>query len=114
MKLDRNENADGCGKYALINLRTLNQVAGYVDTSQRWTPQVQAALETLKSTGALEFGRTGEPDEFFVIKLKDKFAMAALLAYANAIAADDPEFAEQVHELAWRSGLCNPYCKNPD
>lgn len=55
MKLDRNTNADGRGKYALINLRT-NQV--------QWG--------------------TEPGDQFFVIKYKDKFAAPALMAYAEA------------------------------
>lgn len=55
MKLDRNINPDGKGKYALINLRT-NQV--------QWG------------------GDGGE--QFFVIKYKDRFAAPALRAYAKA------------------------------
>jgi hypothetical protein len=55
MKLDRNSNSDGRGKYAFFNLRT-NQV---------------------------EWGDT--PEEFFVIKLKDEFAFEALSAYADAV-----------------------------
>ena len=86
MKLDRNENPNGKGKYALLNLRT----------------------------DKIEWGLVGEPDEFFVIKLKDKHAQAALAAYANSIAHDDPEFAEQVMGLAMRAGTNNPYCKDPD
>jgi hypothetical protein len=86
MKLDRNVNANGSGKYALINLRN-NKV---------------------------EWGFTGQPDEFFVIKLKDKNARIALLAYADSVACDDPEFAKEVRELADRSGSFSPYCKKPD
>ena len=86
MKLDRNENINGKGKYALLNLRTNKIEWGYVD----------------------------EPDEFFVIKLRDKYAKDALEAYAAAIIHDDPEFAEQVIELAMRAGPDSPYCKEPD
>ena len=59
MKLDRNVNPDGRGKYALINLRT-NKV---------------------------EWGGEGG-QQFFVLKYKDKFAAPALRAYAKAVMAE--------------------------
>jgi len=55
MKLDRNINPDGKGKYALINLRK----------------------------NIVEWG--GGDGQFFVIKYKDIFAAPALKAYANAV-----------------------------
>lgn len=59
MKLDRNINPDGKGKYALLNLR--------------------------KNT--VEWGT--EPEgQFFVIKYKDFFAVPALKAYAKAVLAE--------------------------
>lgn len=89
MKLDRNKNPDGKGKYALINLRT----------------------------NTIQWGG-GEPGEqFFVLKYKDKFAHFALTAYADAVAreasslkSDDPmqrellEFAAEIQaeaQAAW-------------
>lgn len=56
MKLDRNVNTDGRGKYALINLR---------DNTVQWggTPQ----------------------EQFFVLKYKDIFASHALSAYAKSV-----------------------------
>lgn len=86
MKLDRNLNPDGKGKYALINLRT----------------------------NKIEFGRIDTEDEFFVIKLRDRNARAALLAYATEIDARDPEFAAEVVQLAERSGTQSRFCKDPD
>ena len=86
MKLDRNENVNGLGKYALINLRT-NEV---------------------------QWGRVGNDDEFFVIKLKDRNAQEALLAYAHSIEPKDPEFAKEVRALANRSGPNHPACRDPD
>ncbi len=59
MKLDRNINPNGKGKYALINLRT-NQV--------QWGTEPNG--------------------QFFVIKYKDKFAEPALRAYAAACMAE--------------------------
>lgn len=86
MKLDRNTNSDGHGKYALLNLR--------------------------KNT--IEWGAPGSPDEFFVIKLRDVHSTAALRAYADSIQESDPEFANEVRELARRSGYCLKDCKEPD
>lgn len=86
MKMDRNINPDGRGKYALLNLRT-NQV---------------------------QWGLVGEEDEFFVIKLKDKYARDALLAYARAAYADDIDWSMEVADLAERAGAQSPFCKAPD
>lgn len=86
MKLDRNISPTALGKYALINLRT-NQV---------------------------QWGYVGAEDEFFVIKLKDANAHAALMAYAKCAEIFDPEFAAEVRELAERSGPKHPLCKVPD
>lgn len=85
MKLDRNTSKDGKGKYSITNNRT----------------------------GKVEHGDTPEA-EFFVIKLKDKYAQDALVAYANAAAQDDTEYANEVMELALRSGPAHPLCKMPD
>lgn len=114
MKLDRNINEDALGKYAVINLRKLNVACGNPATFQRWTPAVQQALKTLEEVGALEWGTTGAPDEFFLLKLKDKYAEPGLRAYAAAAREDDPEYADQVQELAARSGRFSPFCKAPD
>ena len=78
------------------------------------TPEVAAALRTLEEAGALEWGKTGEHDEFFPIKLKDENAAYALVAYASAAARKDPEFGAAVNELAQRAGQKSPYCKTPD
>lgn len=89
MKLDRNLNADGLGKYELKNLRT-----GQVVT---------------------DCG-VGEEHEFFVIMLKDECAQAALYAYAQGaeFRLGDQEWADEVRELARRSGPASPFCKTPD
>jgi hypothetical protein len=114
MKMDRDVTDDGLGKYAVINLRKLNETCGNAGTFQRWTPEVQAALDTLESVGVLEWGRTGEPDEFFLIKLKDQHAMHALMAYHASAYKDDREFADEVRQMALRSGPFHPLCKKPD
>lgn len=78
MRLDRNTNSDGSGKYALINLRKLRELRKMPfdwRTKRTWTvPKAAIAL--------------GGKDQFFVIKYKDKFAAPALHAYANAVLAE--------------------------
>lgn len=105
MKLDRNLNPSGKGKYALVNLRK-------IDGDPR-TPQEMAAA-ILAQPEAVELGIVGGPDEFWLIKLKDKYAAPALQAYADAAQADDPEFAKEVREMVKRAGPSSPFCKSPD
>jgi hypothetical protein len=105
MKLDRNLNPSGKGKYALINLRKLQ---GDPRTSQG----IAAAI--VESPESVEFGIVGAPDEFWLIKLKDKYAAAALQAYADAARVDDPEFSDQVQAMVERAGTKSPFCKAPD
>ena len=114
MKMDRNLNDDGIGKYAVINLRRLNDLCGHVGTFRRWTPAVEQALMTLENLEVLDWGRTGAPDEFFLIRLRDKHAMHALMAYHASVYKDDPEFANEVRDMALRSGPFHPLCKAPD
>jgi len=87
MKLKRNTTPDGMCKYSLIEHDKDDHV---------------------------EHGLPGTENEFFVIKLKDKHAYAALDAYAHSVENDDPEFAAEVRELSLRSGPLHPNCKQPD
>jgi len=105
MKLDRDINSNGKGKYALLNLRKL---PGDLRTPQELADAILAHPE------AVEWGCVGEQDEFFVIKLKDKYANSALHAYAQAAMADDPEYADAVSQMTDRAGLNSPFCKRPD
>lgn len=78
MKLDRNTNADGRGKYALILMRSLT------DT------QADAVLDTATDTvcvGSNQIirGTESDKDQFFVLKYKDVFTFPALIAYAAAV-----------------------------
>lgn len=86
MKLDRNINPNGKGKYALLNLRT----------------------------NKIEWGTVGTEEEFFLIKLKDRHSKAALIAYARSIEDSDMEFANEVYGMAARAGEDSPFCKDPD
>lgn len=106
MQLDRDINQDGKGKYALINLRKLP--GGRIDTA------ADLAAAILANPESVEFGRVGDPDEFWVVKLKDKHAEEALRAYAVAASGDDIQYAAAVERLAGRAGPNSPFCKAPD
>lgn len=133
MKLDRNINGDGKGKYALIRLRPLYAEQADADSESVRSPtagdrarKVWAAIRTLERAGILDWGVVGQPDEFFVIKLRDKYAAAAIKAYADAAmddsaretlpdrAKDKAQWALQVQAMSERAGDLNPFCKEPD
>ncbi len=105
MKLDRNLNPSGKGKYAVINLRKI--------PGDPRTPQELAAA-ILANPECVEFGTVGTPDEFWLIKLKDANADAALFGYAGKALTQDPEYAAEVAEMAKRAGKNSPFCKQPD
>lgn len=105
MQLDRNINPTGKGKYALINMRK-------IEGDPRTAEDLAAAI--LAHPEAVEFGTAGTPGEFFVIKLKDEHAQAALDAYAQSAAAQDIQYAAEIERLAARSGSNHPNCKRPD
>lgn len=57
----------------------------------------------------------GGDNEHFVIMLKDRYARAALLGYAQAAAEDGQTlYAEDVTGLANRAGPKHKLCKTPD
>ena len=103
MKLDRTINNDGKGKYALLRLRR---------QANPISPELMECAEKLKAAGLLEFNDNPESD-FFVIKLKDKYAAPALGAYAAAALRDDPEYAEEIFTLAGMAAA-HPNQKLPD
>ncbi len=105
MQLDRDINPDGKGKYALLNLRK-------IPGDPRTPEELAAAI--LAHPEAVEWGCVGQQDEFFVVKLKDKYAGAALHAYAREALTDDPEYANAVSQMTDRAGLNSPFCKRPD
>lgn len=112
MKLDRNINANRRGKYALLKLRKLNELAEPNDPFQEVDPAINAAIGVLEKAGILDWGNTPETD-FFLIRLKDKYAPQTLARYAAQAAADDPEYAQEVMTLS-HSAETNPFCKQPD
>ena len=103
MKLDRNINTNGWGKYALPKLRR---------QATPFTPELQECAQKLKDAGLLDFGDNPETD-FFVIRLKDKYAAPALGAYAAAVLRDDPEYAEEIFTLAGMAAA-HPNQRIPD
>lgn len=107
MRLDRNVNVGRMGKYALVNLRRYNELPP--DKAS----EALDLLSRLDSLGIIDKGVKGESDEFFVLKLKDKYAADALHAYANAAVDDDQEYAAEVAALATRSEH-HPDKKQPD
>jgi hypothetical protein len=108
MKLDRN---NGRGKYAIVNLREIERIGG---VSHGHNPDIAHALRILELNNLIEYGDVGSENEFFVIKLKDKYADAALARYAAMASSDDAEYANDVAAMAARSGVHHPNCKQPD
>lgn len=102
MKLDKNINKDGGGKYALLKLRKLLEIQQLgTDHSVR----IQQAVELLNSYKLLHCGDEGPGEQFFVMKYKDKFTAPALRAYAIAVehsaqADSTPEQIEGLVEYA--------------
>lgn len=97
MKLVRNTTQDGSCKYAAVRMDKIAEL------SQVDQQAACAALEMLADLGVLETGKAGSEEEFFLIKLKDNHAAAALWAYAKSVHGTDPEFSDEVAALARRS-----------
>lgn len=111
MKLDRNL-SNGMGKYALLKLRRLREMSSDTKRGLAYNA-VLSALRVLEHEGILDLG-DNQDAEFFVIRLKDLYAPLALNAYALAARRDDPEYAQEVAEMANRSGPRHPNVKRPD
>jgi hypothetical protein len=109
MKLDRNTNKRG--KYAIVNLREIERIGGVALGNN---PDIAHALRILETNDLIEYGEVGTENEFFVMKLKDKYADAALARYAAMASSDDPVYANDVAAMAARSGMNHPNCKRPD
>ena len=115
MKLDRNVNKDGKGKYAVVRLREIEKGT-----------EAYALLQRLHELGHLDWGRVGDPDEFFVIKLRDKYSSAAIQGYSDAVMTDAAKqvsiakydglvkYALEVQRLGERAGALSEFCKEPD
>lgn len=107
MKLDRNKNPDGRGKYALVQMRELGPDECELLRTRAGDDEKMITLPA----SAFRTGAESPGDMFFVLKYKDQFAAAALRAYARAVReevahllildANDPNgpSAEQRREL---------------
>ena len=113
MKLDRSINDNGRGKYALLKLRKLDEFTEQGAFGELAKP-IADAIKVLEDAGILDWGLDGSESEFFVMRLKDKYAGNALGHYALAAVKDDPEYAAEVMALAKRAGSNSPFCKEPD
>jgi len=113
MKLDRNINTNHKGKYALIKLRNVDLPLAPVVEIKPEDPlaPIERPLVSVPMD-AIDFGDTHDSD-FFVIRLKDKYAAAALTAYAQAAFDDDPEYASEVLFMA-ASALLRSNKRKPD
>lgn len=100
MKLDRNINPDGGGKYALLKMRRIREIK---EVGEKPHPHetkeyglnkaVIAAIGVLDRAGCIHWGNEGLGEQFFVMKYKDRFTSRALRAYAEAI--HDYRYAHQ-------------------
>ncbi len=121
MKLDRNVNGTGRGKYGLVNNRRLQEIVGPIGNSHNAANmaesdaiKVREAVKLLEQEGIIGWGLPNTESEFFVIKLRDRFAHVALVAYAQVAHWIDAEYAKDVRELADRAGPYSKFYKAPD
>lgn len=110
MRLIRNTTEDGRCKYALVRMDKIPALHGMEQD------RIKAALAVLEELEVLEYAGKGDPEEAFVIKLKDVNAPAALLAYAEAarVGTDrDKELSDDVFDLIGRAEY-HPHRHKPD
>lgn len=96
---------EGNGKYFVIELEKLPQRPTSV-------AELCAVLEEYPE--AINRGEVGSEDEFFVVKLKDVNAPAALMGYRASCQEFDCGPISLVESLISRAGQNSPYCKKPD
>ena len=99
MRLMRNTTADRKCKYALIRN---DKIAKLHDKGR---VAVENALVVLGFYGVLEDPAIGDPEEFFVIKLKDCNAAETLMTYSREAYRHDKELSADVEVLATRAEL---------
>ena len=105
MELDRDSNTNGKGKYALIKLR---EIEGFPQTKEKLSQSVA------DNPDCIDFGFKGDDSEFFVIRLKDKHATKALIAYLNSVLDDgDLQFANSMYDMINRA-MNHKNKKTPD
>ena len=101
MKLDRNTNRGGRGKYALVNMRKLvpllerqDRMHASMKKDGTWDGKdvlgsdelaLVEAFELLVNRGIVSLGNESPGDQFFVMKYKDKFTADGLSAYSRSV-----------------------------
>jgi hypothetical protein len=108
MRLNRDVNKSGRGKYAIVKLRKMPS-----DPGKR--ADCEHAMRILFENRVLTYGLPNTTEEFFVVMLKDEYAYEGLQAYAKA-AKDDGniDYAADIFELLARTGRFSPFRKRPD
>jgi hypothetical protein len=102
MKLDRNINVDGRGKYALVKLRLPMQ---YVRVGDYGSISSEALIQALADAGYIHIGNEGPGERFFVMKYKDKFTHFGLRSYANHVEAYAMQLLDKPGTVAQRLDL---------
>lgn len=88
MNLDRNTNRGGRGKYALARMRLLipiyekKEKEGSINDEEA---MILHSFEYLVKAGVIQLGTEDPGQQFFVMKYRDYFTPAALLAYGQAV-----------------------------
>jgi hypothetical protein len=110
MRLIRNITNDRRGKYAVVRMQKLPDDPGA-------RADIDFCFRMLEHHGMIEWGEPNTEGEFFVIMLKDIYALAALQAYVIALIDDpagDGEYANDISDLVERAGHRSEFCKVPD
>lgn len=103
--------SDSDRKYALIKLRRLREV--YSGLSSGRTEELSRAFALLNEYGLIDYGLEPE-NEFFVIRLKDKYASDALFRYSLSARMDgESDYGRQIEDMAIRADN-HPDSKKPD
>jgi len=103
MKLDRNTNRGGRGKYALVNMRMMVPLLDRGEDHNPENNDVQHlkdqmaihAFNLLVERGIITLGNESPSDQFFVMKYKDKFTQHGLRAYASGVRAEAVNYQDQ-------------------
>jgi hypothetical protein len=96
MRLIRETTPDGKCKYAIVRLDKLRAMEAQ---DADYTQGMKSHLDALCQNGLLEYGEPGTAEECFVIKLKDRFAYPALVAYRTAVSVQIDELAQAIDTL---------------
>jgi hypothetical protein len=100
MRLIRNTTPDRVCKYGLIRFDKMRADGVY----DRFMDDLELDFAFQQYAKYIEPQKVDDPEESFALKLKDKFAPAALETYANQWELyGDKEFAEEMRELARRA-----------